>query len=174
MFKALTFLATLLLFAAICTPAVHADTITDGTLTFTVVNSPGPTPTGSFVFDNTTSVFTGYTIDWDGVVYDFTSAANIAGFATATYQPSAYCASAPAAAFTCPPALPGAFSLFFFSLQPSSGTFSDPTAFAGGIYTITETVTTTPEPSSVALMLAGIGFLLAIRKRLTRAPWLAN
>ena len=166
MFKVLGIaVAALLLSTAICAPAAYADTIIDGTFDFTVPYG-GPAPTGSFVFDSTTSVFTSFTIDWDGVVYDFTSPANIVGFATAT-QLGTWCAVAPEGS-VCAPALPGSFSIPFDSLQPSSGTFTDPTAFAAGSFTFTETVTTTPEPGTIALMLLGVGMVFVMRKRVGR------
>ena len=73
--KSLLIIPGLLLFAAIGTPIAIADTITDGTLNFTV-STGKPTPTGSFVFDNTTSTFMSFVVSWNGELFDFTSAAN--------------------------------------------------------------------------------------------------
>jgi hypothetical protein len=55
-------------FAAVCTPYAHADSITDGTLYFTVT-SGSPAPSASFVYDNTTGTMTSLTVDWDGAVF---------------------------------------------------------------------------------------------------------
>jgi hypothetical protein len=161
------------LLVAFGVPAAHADTVTDGTLNFTLI-SGGPVPTqGSFVFDNSTSLFLSYTVNWNGAVYNFAPQADIVGFTIATETTNGFCGVGPLGAPGCTPALPGSFSLPFDSLQPSAGTFTDPTVFAFGSFTITETVTT-PEPSSVALILATVGFLLVMRKRLTRGPELVG
>jgi hypothetical protein len=154
------------LLVAFGAPAAHADTVTDGILNFTLI-SGGPAPTaGSFVFDNSTGLFLSYTVSWDGAVYNFAPPANIVGFAVATQTVGGFCGVGPAGAPGCTPALPGSFSLPFDSLQPSSGTFTDPTVFAFGSFTVTQTVITTPEPSSVALMLLGIGIVFLMRKRI--------
>jgi len=67
-----------LILVAIAAPNMRADSFTDGTLNFTVVGG-GPAPTGSFVFDNTTSTFTSFTVSWDGATWDFVGVATSLG-----------------------------------------------------------------------------------------------
>jgi hypothetical protein len=144
-------------FMAICAPYAHADSTIDGTLNFTV-SSGSPTPSGSFVFDNTTSTFTSFTVDWDGAVFNFAAE----GITLGELANGNWCGQGPAN--TTSPCAPEIFSLsgsaFLGSIftPAEGGTFTDPSAFAAGTYTVTETVVGAPEPSSVALMLAGIGF----------------
>ena len=181
----------LLLLAATGAPNAHADSTTDGTITFTVANGPDAAPTGSFVYDNMTNMFTSFTVNWDSFAYDFTAAAN--GFTDAS---AAGCSALPSGdAFledlVCAP-YPAALGLG--SLDPWTGAVNLPTLngfsflfadFAGtgvcngcdglvhpvligiddGTYTVTLT-TPTPEPGSYGLVLAGIGFLLVMRKRI--------
>ena len=81
-------------------PNTQADTTSNRTINFTRTTcytlSPGycnnpSTPTGSFVYDNTSNTFTSFTVTWDRIFFDFTSVAN--SFA----DPSAAgCASLPA------------------------------------------------------------------------------
>src|SRR5215472_4363155 len=74
-------------------PVAHADSFTDGTLHFTVT-SGSPAPTGSFVFDNTTNMYTSFKVDWDGAVFDFGSEFN--GSNAVLENSGSWCATAPA------------------------------------------------------------------------------
>ena len=51
-------------------PNAHADSITTGTVNFTVLKG-GPTPTGSFSFDNTTNTFNYFSVIWNGAFFPF-------------------------------------------------------------------------------------------------------
>jgi hypothetical protein len=100
------------------------------------------------------------------VVYNFAPAGDIVGLAVATETVNGFYGVGPAGAPGCTPALPGSFSLPFDSLQPSAGTFTDPTVFAfGSFFVVTEVIPGAPEPSSLALMLAEVGLVFAMRKR---------
>jgi hypothetical protein len=156
------------LVGAICSPAVMADTI-DGTFSFTV--SPGIEldPAASFVFDENTNQFTAFTVDWAGVGFDFTAAAN-------SYSALSSCdgddtffqiLTSP----SCSPgrwgALLGPFAANFqFSVPPDTivqvnevlngeGTVEE----SDGTYTVSTTTVSTPEPSALALTLTGGGLL---------------
>ena len=162
--------AVLCLVFALClaAPNAVADSIIDGTLNFTVT-SGSPSPTGSFVFDNTTNAFTSFTVDWDGVVYNYAAE----GITLASLGLSgSWCAYAPlnfSGICAQESGFLAGFPSFFlaggFPRIPELFTFSDARAGASGTYTVTETAVATPEPSSLALMLSGVGLLFAMRKR---------
>jgi PEP-CTERM motif len=71
-------LPAVLLLAAIGAPKANADdSVTDYSINFTQTGgSLASVPTGSFVYDNTTNTFSDFSVDWDGFVFDLTSAAN--------------------------------------------------------------------------------------------------
>src|SRR5260370_1013455 len=147
-----TVVAVVCLVFALCfaAPNAHADSFTDGIINFTVT-SGSPTPTGSFVFDNTTNAFTSFTVDWDGAVYDFsTSTITLAILGTS----GGWCASGLAA--TTGSCQGGPFQFCSFGIFPEAFTYTDVFATAEGTYTVTETAVAAPEPSSLALMLAGV------------------
>lgn len=166
----------------------HADSLTDGTINFTVT-SGSPTPTGSFVFDNTTNSFSSFSVLWAGLVFDLTSSANGLSGATVAGCPSA-----------------GIFSYLvdngcggksgweangvnmntghpeFDFLNMNDNTFhlfgrvssSLNGLVADGTFSTTTTSVTASEPSSVALMLVGVGLVLLLRKRNSRSRQLAT
>src|SRR5271163_4439573 len=82
------------LVVAISVPNAHADTITEGTFSFTVDGIGPPStqflPTSSFVYDNSTNEFTSFSVMWHGASFNFTMAAN--GF---TDPAAVGCAGAP-------------------------------------------------------------------------------
>lgn len=53
---------------AVAAPYAHADSYTDATFNFTVTNG-SPSPTGSFVFDDTTGTYTSFVVNWDGATF---------------------------------------------------------------------------------------------------------
>jgi hypothetical protein len=160
-----SFLAVL--FVGVCTPYAHADSITEGTLNFTVTQV-GPfhgtfIPTGSFVFDNTTNTLAIFTVNWDGAVFDF--APSFIGVDLAVLgEAGTWSAGGNAGVDTPHPATP------FFELGGMLGTllppgqFTDGGARASGTYTVNEEVRT-PEPSSFAHILLGLGALLMVMAR---------
>ncbi len=155
------------LFVGVCAPYAHADSITKGTLNFTVTQV-GPfhgafTPTGSFLYDNTTNTLTSFTANWDGVVFDF--APLFTGVDLAVLgEGGNWVASGNLGVDTPHPATPY-FSLDGISdLSPCCGAFTDGGARASGTYTVTEEVTT-PDPSSFALLMLGLAALIMVRKR---------
>jgi hypothetical protein len=148
---------------AISAPNAHADSFTDGTINFTVT-SGSPTPTGSFVFDNTTDTFTSFAVDWDGAVFACASLSCPSNL-SANLTGGNWCAAGPLSSngVCAGPSFELGFVLFF----PGPGTtFTDPAAAANGTFTVTTTSVATPEPSSVALMLLGVGLLFVMRKRI--------
>lgn len=180
-----------LLFGVIVAPNAHADSVTDYTITFT---GTAPIPTvGSFEYDNTTQTFNYLTVVWDGVRLDLTSVANnpYIGYGGPTCIGSATRAQASLALLTAcgsPPELVWtasgsvtSFTVFEFyidypvspslsadghgvmEIYPSSPPFVSEAAAAQGSFTSS---VVTPEPSSVALMITGMGFLLVMRKRI--------
>jgi PEP-CTERM motif len=153
--------AVVCLVFAICfaAPTAHADSLTDGTINFTVT-SGSPAPTGFFVFDNTTSTFTSFTVGWDGVIYNFgTSGITLAELGSSGF----WCAAGPVSLSPgCPAEV---VRLAILVLPEAPDDFSGPFPVANGTYTVTETAVATPEPSSLALMLSGVGLVFAMRKR---------
>jgi hypothetical protein len=177
--------AVLLLLVAIGAPTAHADLV-DGTITFTLnpasEGGGGPDPTGSFVYDSTTGDLVSISLVWDGEDYsgDFLeiwSSEFVADLGTS----GGFCASADDT-----PSFdhcgPGSSNIFGF-LGPkemlvgdAANNFTSDTAYAYGGYTVTTVDegggggggVPAPEPSSLALMLAGIAALVAARKYLTQ------
>ena len=139
------------LIAAIGVPTAHADSITDGTFNFT---AGSPTPTGSFVWDNTTSTWNSFNIDWNGLVFSFASLIPDLGAlpTTGTY------AGTVVEAFL--------NDFFLGQIMQINRVSNAPGNTALGTYSVTETVVGTPEPSSVALMLLGVGLVFVMRKRI--------
>lgn len=150
----------------------YADAIIDGTFNFTVTGG-SPTPTGSFVWDSTTSTWNSFTVDWNGAVFNF---AGIIGNLADLPTSGGWCAAGPAIRNSPPCPLPrvfpdpvpGSINLFKFpsGAPVAPGLFTDVTAAAGGNYTVTETTPGVPEPATVGLLflgLASVGF--ARRKR---------
>jgi len=160
------------LLAAVCAPYAQADSITDGTFNFTVT-SGSPAPTGSFVWDNTTSTWDSFIVDWDGAVFNYGKVFAGTNFTLSRLPASSeWCAAGPAN-LTSSCAGPANFCLGILpdsiggcaGIIPEHPTFTDGFAGANGKYTVTETTVTTPEPSSFALILLGLGALLVTRKR---------
>lgn len=158
------------LFVAIAAPNAHADSSTDGTITFTV-SSGGPIATGSFVFDDTTDTLTSYTVTWDGVLFNFQPLlASIPVTLTELEDSGTWCGVASSAT---PP--DGCFgpgemtlsTLTYLVANTGIGVYTINSAVAEGSYVVTAT-TVAPEPSSVALMLLGVGLVFVIRKRIGR------
>jgi PEP-CTERM motif-containing protein len=175
--KSLWIVPIALLIVSICAPAARADTITTGIIHFTLSNGT-PAPTGSFVLDNTTDVFSSFAVNWDGAVFNVFYSV-VAGFdpvSLVSYLSTSgtWCAVGPGnfVPYYC---LGNSEGFFFcgpvhceFDINNITGTFNPGDANANGTYTVTETVVTTPEPSSVGLLLAGIGLVLVMRKRIGR------
>ena len=163
-FKALAAVGCLIFALSFPAPGAHADSITNGTINFTVDNG-SPTPTGSFVFDNTTSTFTSFTVDWDGAVFNFASILTLGDLGSSGF----WCVTGPwFIPAQCSPV--SIFSFFTADMgsigtHPEADTFSNRFAGALGFYTVTETTVATPEPSTIALTLSAIGLVFAMRKR---------
>jgi PEP-CTERM motif len=175
--------AVLCLVFALCfaAPPAHADSITTGTVNFTVLKG-GPTPTASFVFDNNLrGAFTGFsdfTVSWNGTLFDFSAGGELCGSNNAPADCFFCCANASLAelgqsgswfAGTGQQAGGGGEGFAFFGFAATlpfeaAPTWTDPTATASGTYEVIIT-SVTPEPSSLALMLAGVGLVFAMRKR---------
>jgi hypothetical protein len=158
--------AVLCLVFALCfaAPNAHADSTTTGTINFTVL-SGGPTPIGFFEFDNNSNAFLVFDVFWDGAGFDFTPDVCVfcdPRFATLASLGQSGRWSADATGF----GGGGLFGIFGFgSTIGFELGVSDPTATASGTYEVIITSVPTPEPSSVALTLAGIGLVFAMRKR---------
>jgi hypothetical protein len=155
-------LAIALVFWAVT--SAHADSITDGTLNFTVT-AVGPfhgtyTPTGSFVFDNTTDTLTSFAVNWNGVVFDFVPLFTGVDLAVLG-EGGHWSASGDEGVDTPHPSGPF-FSLNGISSSSHSGSFREGGARASGTYTVN-----TPDPSSFTLTIVGLGALLMVRKRVS-------
>lgn len=148
------------LFLAVGAPYAHADSITNGSLYFTVT-SGSPAPTATFVYDDTTNTLTSFTVDWDGAVFNFASLITL----TKLGSSGGWCAAGPSGLPPC--GFSGSFDLNGFIGAPEADTFTNSYAGAGGGYSVIETAV--PEPSSIALILLGLGCLATARKRVQRA-----
>ena len=167
-------LLLLLLFAAIGAPAAHADSLTLGTLNFTVTGGGPNATSGSFVYDNTTSLFTSFNVEWAGTNWDFEpSLLSLGTVASKGFFDGLPSISAPLPwfGFWQPVTeLTTGFQLNDSSQNIKVGTFFDD-VLAGGTYYTTETsATPTPEPSTFGLMLIGLGLgaMVVMRKRYAR------
>ena len=140
---------------AVCAPYAHADSITDGTLYFTVTTG-SLAPTASFVYDNTTSSFTSFTVEWDGAVFNFASPLTLTklGFS------GGWCAAGPNGVPEC--GFPASFDLNGLIETYEADTFTNPSAVAAGGYSVIETAT--PEPGLAGLVLLGLAAFAALRK----------
>jgi hypothetical protein len=145
----------------ICASFAHADTIIDGTFNFTVT-SGSPAPTGSFMWDSTTSTWNSFTVDWDGAVFNFAPLfPNLAVLATS----GSWDAAGPANV-TDPITPPGNFNLNGVPTGSEFGTFTDFVAGANGTYTVTESRTVPDTGSTFGLLsLSLIALLGATRLR---------
>lgn len=159
---------------------------------------PTSPPTGTFVFDDTTQQFTSFTVVWHGLTFDLTAAANnptiynrdgcspslsgadlsLALLTTCVGRPgiagnnalfSASTAQAPGPAFMEFVAfdIDESFTAGFIGFSTGPPTIAA-TRIAGNFTSSVTGTTVTPEPSSIALMLAGIGVLLVMRKRIAK------
>jgi hypothetical protein len=140
-------LARAALFLAIFSSAAHANLITDGTLTFT---GGSPTPTGSFVYDDTTNTWTSFTVGWDGVVFDFGAALNGSKTTLAAFNaiPASWCGEAPQEQQGTLCTAAGSFNIGSqIEIGPETpANFTDETAIGFGSYTVTETAAAVPAP----------------------------
>jgi hypothetical protein len=171
-----------LLFVAIGAANARADSYIDGAITFTLSSGLAPT-SGSFIWDNTSDSFKSFSVIWSGFTFDFTTTANTTSHVTS----GGVCAGATDAIQNfnfmttngcdkTPTYLAGElFGIFEFDdffPHPSDDylavtNLSAITTVSGqGGWSVAETAVAAPEPSSIALMLAGIGFLLVMRKRI--------
>jgi len=165
---------------AVAAPYAHADSYTDATFNFTVTNG-SPNPTGSFVFDDTTGTYTSFAVNWDGATFNIVFLpVGILGssgtWCTAGPDISSTVAESPCSSIDGGDVgdNEGEFDietggLHYYPNQLPASSFTDAADFATGSYTLTETTAvTTPEPSSLALILLGLGALalLAVRKRI--------
>jgi len=189
----------LTLLVAIGAPSAHADTCplgntcTDYTITFTETTGSDPLPTGTVVFDSTTSSISS-SIVWDGLSFAFEDSDLTASLLSPPILPL------PASCLGATPAqevlntlegctgLPAAWNglapsnsgIAIFGLEilypPSDTSFSDGESVLNltdnstqdaGILTISPTVAT-PEPGAGLLMLIGIGLVLVMRKSLAQ------
>ena len=180
-FKTLGAVTCLVFALSFAAPNVHADTVTNYTINFTG-GSPLPT-SGSFTYDSTVPAFSNFIVVWDGLTFNLTSSANnptvvpplpgcipagtgpaesfalLSGCASGTWAAppglGTFAIGIPPIGSCCPS--PPQFSIFS-SVGPS---FSND--FGSGSYSIAAVAT--PEPSSLALMLSGVGLVFGMRKR---------
>jgi hypothetical protein len=176
-------ISAVLLFVAIAAPAAHADLV-DGTIDFTVdPDVDGPAPTGSFVYDSTTGDLVSLSLVWDGEDYSADFLEIFAGeFVSDIGTSGGWCANADdtPSIFVCGYSEVNMFSLLGpteMLVSDSANHFTDDEAYAYGGYTVTTVdeggsggggSVPAPEPSSLALMLAGIAVVTAGCKHLTR------
>ena len=161
---------------AVGAPA-QADLITDGTLNFSA-SIGSPTPTGSFVYDDTTNSVISYTLNWDGATYDLTTPLRfLSPSITTLIQPGNWCAAAQTS-ISCTNIFPNVSidDEFVFHI-PNNTFFTHPpipnfqyisnNASALGSFTVT-TAVSTPEPSALALLGAALAGLFLFRSRAHR------
>ena len=67
----------IVVFVAIGVPTARADASTESNINFQVTTGDVfDAPTGSFIFDNTTNLFTTFEVAWDGIGFDLAACAN--------------------------------------------------------------------------------------------------
>ena len=171
--KTLSIIPVLLLFTAIGGPCAHADTLYTATFTCDPSITCSSLPTAPDVsFPSPTTI----TVTWNGLVFPIllpspvspTDSGGILWFASwpVIPPPNPGCVPAPS-----PSVCDASFLIRdFVALTDASYTLHNLPP-PGPLSTVfqdsgTLTFTAVPEPSSVALMLAGIGFLLVMRRRI--------
>lgn len=172
--KLLALAGALAAVSLLVTRIASADIVTDATLNFTATTG-GPTPTGSWSFDDTTQRFVSFTVSWDGVVVDFLSLAQNPSVPVATN--GTWCGAAYAAPL---PTLCGLYYEGTFSMDGIAGgiegnsrppSFTDIFAAGQGTYTLAaENTFNTPEPSTptlfgIATAVLACGYALRKRRR---------
>jgi hypothetical protein len=177
-----------LLFVANCAPAVYADSFTNFTMTnFTLTDGSILPTSGSITYDNTTNLFTAFTIVFDSTALDLTAEANSptsinAGPATAQNFLSLLMGNNPSFTNLYEVVLvPSRSSQFTVNSRPLDSNCcameathfeayqGEAAADSTGTFAITENVQGVSEPSSCALLLLGVGFLFVLmRKRIPR------
>ena len=144
---------------AVCAPNAHADTFT---YDFTSTTAAEAGDTGSAEFTESSIL---------------TSATTITSFTSDTFSNLVSLLIAPESGENCSPfGAPGpciavstgdgVTSFYYFSSNlTSTGTYDTKSNGFSGTLKISEVSTTAPEPSSVALMLLGVGLVFVLRKR---------
>jgi hypothetical protein len=171
---------------AIGTPIAHADSFTDYTISFTQSSGSDPFPIGTIAFDTTTPSISA-TIQWEGFSFGFLDSDLTAGLHSliplacagpniaqkvlnlmdGCFGPMQWVANATSTGAAFVLSIPGPLIDRFLDEQVVGIDFGTTLANDAGTLSITPT-TATPEPGTVGLMLTGIGFLLAMRKRIAR------
>jgi len=185
-----------LLFVVLGAPNARAVTITDGTINFVLTGcypgycgQPGAA-TGSFIYDNTTNMFTSFSVAWDSLSFNLVPTANAFADAFASGCASLLTGDAFIEDLVCshtPPTricneglcswqgysnVDGVDS-FSFIFNTGAGPYAENLSGAvndeidEGTYTVTQVVTSTPEPPSLLLLGAGLAglFTLATRRK---------
>jgi|SRR5580700_387239 hypothetical protein len=169
--------------------SAHADTVTNYTITFTAASGILPT-SGSFTYDSSTPKFSNFLVVWDGLSFDLTSSANTPlifgpvppaclggdSNAAATFQLLTNCGDLVTGWLGKVGGSPA--SRIFTFVSPTESCIFDADCISISAVTVPvgpisealgfgsfAVAVSTPEPSTVALMLAGIGLLLVMRKR---------
>src|SRR5262249_44515973 len=121
----------------------QADLITDSTINFEITQG-SPTPTGSFIYDDTTLTLTSYLVSWDGFTFDFTNLIGVLSKPVLSLQELQQAGSWTAAIFESS----GTFGANFNLTYPIRGfnisiTLSNPVALtsADGTFTVTSSTT---------------------------------
>ncbi len=173
------------LFVAIGAPNVRADSYTYRTIDFTVTGGNVPAaPTGSFIYDNTTNIFTSFEVVWNNSIgFLLADCANGSGqpainltcegfsdsqtsFLALMWCDDATTSTCSWFAGTGPPDFFSGDALLFMANGPwEISEFHLSICCAGEGANGTFTVST-PEPGTFGLMLLGIGLVLLMRKRM--------
>lgn len=181
--KSFWIVLTLLLLAFLA-PNARADSYT---INFTLLAETVAPTSGAFDYDPATNQFTDFTVVWDGLTFDLTSSANTATLTGGS--PSCVSAfSGPQAVLamltTCAASQPTTWNAGNFLLYETfdindagngiqavdiSGAFPSSqndglAGYGGAVAAPVATPIATPEPSSLALIVAGVGLALALRK----------
>jgi hypothetical protein len=150
-------------------PCALADSLTVGTITFTATQGSIPTA-GSFVFDNTTNVYTSFSITWDGAVFDYVASGMLNPFHNTLANSGTWSGNAPGSGVIIDNMLPNLFQITTvlvgpLQIPPVAQTYVNQTTVADGTFAVQETTISTREPGSVIFLLLGIAILLVITKR---------
>jgi hypothetical protein len=171
-----------ILFLALGTSKVHADTVVTDNINFTCTSgSTCILPTsGTFTYDSTTHAFTNFVVVWDGSTINLETVAN-AGPNVQGVDSCLGSATGGAATYLMMTSCP--FNTYEPWLAPSGGTFAFTESLNGTNYSSIRagslsssdtqswgdfTLTETPEPATYVLLLTGIGVILLTMRKTIR------
>jgi hypothetical protein len=157
-------------FMALVVPSARADSISSGTLSFTLDSCCVAPTSGSFTYDATTNQFLNFSVIWDGMTFDLSHATQTTYLAMSGAIPTPLFWTAACEPSTVNPTVPCDGLLDF---QISAGDYvsgfavrplmpSADLAVGGGKFAVSNLVAV-PEPGTLAFVLMGIAGMILKR-----------